>query len=212
MSKAKRRLRDTGLTVLLLAAVGLLIWWLTEPVGMLMASAADVRDRIASTGPHGPRGRHAVLCGSDPGGALAGQFPGGLRRLSLRLRPGLRAHPARADSGHLHCLAHRPLPGAPDAGTIRLPRRTGSLGTQATPHADHSCGSSSSSSPSQDLVVYAAGLGTSRCAGCCRRYLAGRSVGIVMAIRGGQSHARLPPQFVLLQWVLFIGLAALAYR
>jgi hypothetical protein len=42
--------------------------------------------------------------------------------------------------------------------------------------------------------------------------LAGRSVGILLAITAGNATALLPPQFVLLQWVLFIGLAALAYR
>jgi uncharacterized membrane protein YdjX (TVP38/TMEM64 family) len=211
MPNTKRRLRDTGLTMLLLAALGLLIWWLAEPVGVLMAAAADVRDWVAGAGPLAPVAyvvfyAAQILVAPLPGnflGVFAGYLFGfgpAIALTMIGLAVGISI--ALLIGRYLgrptleHFFSHTELVRWERKLRLRSPLMWFVLFLFPIP----------------DLVVYAAGLGTTPLRWLLPAILAGRSVGILLAITAGNATALLPPQFVLLQWVLFIGLAALAYR
>jgi uncharacterized membrane protein YdjX (TVP38/TMEM64 family) len=66
--------------------------------------------------------------------------------------------------------------------------------------------------PVPDLVMYAAGLGTLRLTLLLPAILLGRATGILFGAFAGNATAVLPAQFVIVQWLLLLALAAFIYR
>jgi uncharacterized membrane protein YdjX (TVP38/TMEM64 family) len=66
--------------------------------------------------------------------------------------------------------------------------------------------------PVPDLVMYVAGLGTLQLRWLLPAILLGRATGILIGITLGNFTATMPPQWVIIQWLLLVLLGALALR
>lgn len=205
------RWRDSGILVLLIAALIILVWWLNEPISDVLDAAEDVRGWIISFGPWAPLAyvtffAAQILIAPLPGsflsvigGYLFG-FGAGLLLSLLGLAIGVT----------LAILIGRKV-GRPllerfiDRSELIRWERKLRLRSPLLWFVIFLF-------PLPDIVIYIAGLGTTPIRWLVPAVLLGRSIGILIGSSLGTATAHLPGWFVLLQWVLFLVLGGFAYR
>lgn len=211
MFASGNRWRDSGIVFLLLAAVGLLIWWLTEPVSDALAAAGDIRAWIISTGPLAPISyvtffAAQILIAPLPGSFLAvlGGYLFGFGAGLLLSLLGL------AIGASLALLIGRKL-GRPllerffdRSDLIRWERKL-RLRSPLIWFVLFLF-------PVPDVVMYVAGMGTTPLRWLLPAILLGRSLGIFIGITVGNATAKWPAEWVLVQWVLLLVFGGMAYR
>lgn len=197
--------------MLLLAAFGVLVWWLNEPVSDVLAAASDVRTWIVSFGPLAPIAYVAffaaqILIAPLPGsflsvmggyifgfgGGLFLSFLGLLIGVTLALWIGRRLGRPLLERFFDH------------AELIRWERKL-RLRSPLLWFVIFLF-------PLPDLTIYVAGLGTTPIRWLAPAILLGRGIGILIGSMLGTATSHLPASVVLLQWVVFLLLGGLAYR
>ena len=205
------RWRDSGIVFLLLAAVGLLLWWLTEPLSNALAAASDIRNWIISTGPLAPIAyvvffAAQILIAPLPGSFLSvfGGYLFGFGSGLLLSLVGL------AVGASLAILIGRKL-GRPllerffeHSHLIRWERKL-RLRSPLLWFVLFLF-------PMPDLVMYVAGMGTTPLRWLLPAILLSRSIGVLIGISVGNATANWPAEWVLAQWTLLLVLGGLAYR
>lgn len=205
------RWRDSGILVLLIAAFGVLLWWLSTPLSAVLDAAGDIRTWIIGFGPLAPIAYVAfyaaqILIAPLPGsflsviGAYLFGFGGGLVlslfgvtlgvMLALLIgrklgRPALERFFDRSDL----IRWERKL-------RLRSPLIWFVLFLFPLP----------------DLAIYVAGMGTTPLRWLAPAILSARGIGILIGSSVGTATAHLPPALVLLQWLLLLTLGGVAYR
>ncbi|HQY90786.1 VTT domain-containing protein [Caldilinea sp.] len=205
------RWRDSGILILLLAAVGVLIWWLNEPMSDVLAAASDVRAWIVGFGPLAPIAYVAFFAAQILIAPLPGSFLSVLGGYLFGFGAGLLLSLLGLTVGvTLALLIGRKL-GRPllerffaRSELIRWERKL-RLRSPLIWFVIFLF-------PLPDLVIYVAGLGTTPLRQLAPAILLGRGLGIVVGSSIGVATASLPASFVLVQWVLFLLLGGLAYR
>ncbi len=210
MFAPSNRWRDSGIVFLLLAAVGLLIWWLTEPLSNALAAAGDIRGWIIGMGPLAPIAYVTffalqILIAPLPGSflsVLGGYLFGFGSGLFLSL-VGL------AVGASLALLIGRKL-GRPllerffdHSDLIRWERKL-RLRSPLIWFVLFLF-------PVPDLVMYVAGMGTTPLRWLMPAILLSRSIGVLIGISVGNATANWPAEWVLVQWLLLLALGGLAY-
>jgi len=194
-----------------MAATVLLIWWLNEPVAMLLRMAGDVRTWLVNLGPLAPVAYALfyavqILIAPLPGNFLsvfAGYTFGFVNGLLLSLA-GLML------GATLAVLIGRRF-GRPllerffsHAELIRWERKL-RLRSPLVWYVFFLF-------PVPDLVIYAAGMGTLRLGLLLPAILLGRGTAILFGIAMGNATAVLPAQLVVVQWLLLVLLGGFAYK
>lgn len=211
MFQSRKNWRDGSIAVLGLAAIALLIWWLTEPVASVLSAAGNVRTWIMSFGPLAPivyvlfyavQILIAPLPGSFLavlGGYLFG-FGNGLLLSLLGLSIGA------SGAVFIGRKFGRPLlERFFDRGDLIRWERRLRLRSPIIWFVLFLF-------PVPDLVLYVAGLGTTRLRWLLPAVLLGRGIGIFIGSTMGNATALLPAEWVLIQWGLLLILGGLAYR
>lgn len=205
------RWRDSGILVLLLAALGVLIWWLNEPMADALAAANDVRTWIIRFGPLAPIAYVTFFAAQILIAPLPGSFLAVLGGYLFGFGAGLFLSLIGLTIGiTLALLIGRKL-GRPllehffDRSELIRWERKLRLRSPIIWFVLFLF-------PLPDLVVYVAGLGTTPIRWLAPAILLGRSIGIFVGISVGNATAHLPPSLVLVQWVLLLLLGGLAYR
>jgi len=205
------RWRDSGILVLLLAAIGLLIWWLTEPVSDALAAAGDIRAWIIGAGPMAPIAYVTFFAAQILIAPLPGSFLSVLGGYLFGFGAGLfLSLLGLAIGASLALLIGRKL-GRPllerffdRSDLIRWERKL-RLRSPLIWFVLFLF-------PVPDLVIYVAGLGTTPLRWLLPAILLGRGIGIFIGISVGNATAQWPAEWVLVQWVLLLLLGGLAYR
>lgn len=205
------RWRDSGILILLLAAFGVLLWWLSAPFSAVLDAAGDIRAWLIGLGPLAPIAYVAfyaaqILIAPLPGsflsviGAYLFGFGGGLLLSLFGVTLGVM----------LALLIGRKL-GRPAlerffdrSDLIRWERKL-RLRSPLIWFVLFLF-------PMPDLVIYVAGMGTAPLRWLAPAILLARGLGILIGSSVGTATAHLPPSLVLLQWLLLLTLGGLAYR
>lgn len=205
------RWRDSGILILLLAAVGVLIWWLNEPMSDVLAAASDVRAWIVGFGPLAPIAYVAFFAAQILIAPLPGSFLSVLGGYLFGFGAGLLLSLLGLTIGVTFALLIGRRLGRPllerffaRSELIRWERKL-RLRSPILWFVIFLF-------PLPDLVIYVAGLGTTPLRQLAPAILLGRGLGIVIGSSIGMATASLPASFVLVQWVLFLLLGGLAYR
>ncbi len=196
---------------MLLAALGMLVWWLSEPFATALSTANEMRIWIVGAGPLAPLAYVVfyalqILIAPLPGNfvaVLAGYLFGFTQGLILSLI-GL------CIGASLAVLIGRKF-GRPllerffgRAELVRWERRL----RLRSPFLWFVL----FLFPVPDIVLYVAGVGTVRLRWLLPAILLGRSLGIFLGIVVGNATAIMPAEFVLVQWVLLLILGGIVYR
>ncbi|GIK75097.1 MAG: hypothetical protein BroJett021_40850 [Chloroflexota bacterium] len=205
------RWRDSGILVLLIAALVILIWWLNEPITDVLDAAEDVRGWIISFGPLAPLAYVTFFAAQILIAPLPGSFLSVLGGYLFGFGAGLLLSLLGLSIGAtLAILIGRKL-GRPilerffdHAELIRWERKL-RLRSPLLWFVVFLF-------PLPDLAIYIAGLGTTPIRQLIPAVLLGRSIGILIGSTLGTATAHLPAWFVLGQWALFLALAGLVYR
>jgi uncharacterized membrane protein YdjX (TVP38/TMEM64 family) len=205
------RWRDSGILVLLLAAMAVLVWWLNEPVSAVLDAAGDVRTWIISFGPLAPIAYVAFFAAQILIAPLPGSFLSVMGGYLFGFGAGLVLSLLGVTLGvTLALLIGRKL-GRPmlerffeRSDLIRWERKL-RLRSPLIWFVLFLF-------PLPDLVIYVAGMGTTPLRWLAPAILLARGIGILIGSSVGTATAHLPAAFVLLQWLLLVALGALAYR
>jgi len=205
------RWRDSGILVLLIAALIILIWWLNEPVSDVLDAAEDVRDWIIGFGSLAPMAYVTFFAAQILIAPLPGSFLSVLGGYLFGFGAGLFLSMLGLSIGvTLAVLIGRKL-GRPllerfvDRSELIRWERKLRLRSPLLWFVIFLF-------PLPDLVIYIAGLGTTPLRLLIPAVLLGRGIGIVIGSSVGTATAHLPGWVVLLQWVLLLVLGSLAYR
>ncbi len=211
MLTIRNKWQGGGIFVLAFIATALLLWWLNEPVAALLRLASDLRAWIIGFGPLAPVAyvlfyAAQILLAPLPGNllsVLAGYLFGFgygllLSLLGLTIGACLAVLIARKFGRPLLERFFDP------AELIRWERKF-RLRSPLVWFVLFLF-------PVPDLVIYVAGLGTLRLALLLPAILLGRATGIFFGAVMGNATAVLPAQFVIVQWLLLLLLAAVVYR
>lgn len=205
------RWRDSGILVLIVAALVILIWWLNEPVSDVLDAAEDVRGWIIGFGPFAPVAYVTFFAAQILIAPLPGSFLSVLGGYLFGFGSGLLLSMLGLSIGvSLAILIGRKL-GRPllerifDRSELIRWERKLRLRSPLLWFVVFLF-------PLPDLVVYIAGLGTTPVRLLIPAILLGRSIGILIGSSVGTLTAHMPGWLVLLQWVLFLILGGLAYR
>lgn len=211
MLRIRNKWQGGGYFVLAMVATALLIWWLNEPVAVLLRAAGDLRTWLIDFGPLAPLMyvlfyAAQILLAPLPGNFLAvlagylfgfwnGLF---LSLLGLALGAGLAVSISR--------FFGRPLLER-FFGRVELLRweRKLRLRSPLVWYVFFLF-------PVPDLVIYVAGLGTLKLRLLLPAILLGRATGILIGITLGNFTATMPPQLVIVQWLLLVILGGFALR
>jgi uncharacterized membrane protein YdjX (TVP38/TMEM64 family) len=211
MLRIRNKWQGGGYFILAMAATVLLVWWLNEPVAALLRAAGDLRTWLMGFGPLAPLMyvlfyAAQILLAPLPGNflaVLAGYLFGFWKGLLLSLL-GLTV------GACLAVLIARTF-GRPllerffsHAELVRWERKL-RLRSPLVWYVFFLF-------PVPDLVMYVAGLGTLRLRWLLPAILLGRATGILIGITLGNFTATMPPQWVIIQWLLLVLLGALALR
>lgn len=205
------RWRDSGILVLLLAALAILIWWLNEPISDVLAAAEDVRSWVISFGPLAPLAYVSFFAAQILIAPLPGSFLSVLGGYLFGFGAGLFLSLLGLSIGvSLAILIGRKL-GRPllerffdHAELIRWERKL-RLRSPLLWFVIFLF-------PVPDLVIYIAGMSTTPIRLLIPAVLLARGIGILVGSTLGTATAHLPAWFVLGQWALFLVLGGLAYR
>jgi len=197
--------------VLLLAAIGVLFWWLNEPVSAALAAAGDVRAWIISFGPLAPIAYVAFFAAQILIAPLPGSFLSVMGGYLFGFGAGLVLSLLGVTLGvTLALLIGRKL-GRPvlerffvRSDLIRWERKL-RLRSPLIWFVLFLF-------PLPDLVIYVAGMGTTPLRWLAPAILLARGIGILIGSSVGMATAHLPAAFVLVQWLLLLVLGGLAYR
>ncbi|HHY57835.1 MAG TPA: TVP38/TMEM64 family protein [Chloroflexi bacterium] len=205
------RWRDSGILILLLAALAVLIWWLSEPIGAVLAAASDVRAWIVGFGPLAPLAYVTFFAAQILIAPLPGSFLSVMGGYLFGFGAGLALSLLGVTLGvTLALLIGRKL-GRPvlerffdRSDLIRWERKL-RLRSPLIWFVLFLF-------PLPDLAIYVAGMGTTPLRWLAPAILLSRGIGILVGSSIGMATAHLPPALVLLQWVLLLALGGLAYR
>lgn len=205
------RWRDSGILVLLIAALVILIWWLNEPISDVLDAAENVRGWIIGFGQLAPLAYVTFFAAQILIAPLPGSFLSVLGGYLFGFSAGLLLSLLGLSIGvTLAILIGRKL-GRPilerffgHAELIRWERKL-RLRSPLLWFVVFLF-------PLPDLVIYIAGVGTTPIRLLIPAVLLGRSIGILIGSSLGTATAHLPGWFVLGQWTLFMVLAGLTYR
>jgi uncharacterized membrane protein YdjX (TVP38/TMEM64 family) len=211
MLRIRNKWQGGGYFVLAMAATALLVWWLNEPVSMLLQAAGDVRTWLMGFGPLAPVVyvlfyAAQILIAPLPGNflaVLAGYifgFWGGLflSLLGLTIGACLTVVISRRFGRPLLERFFNRLE------LVRWERKL-RLRSPLVWYVFFLF-------PVPDLVMYVAGLGTLQLRWLLPAILLGRGTGILIGITLGNFTAVLPPQWVIFQWILLVVLGGFAIR
>lgn len=211
MLRIRNKWQGGGYFVLAMAATTLLVWWLNEPVTVLLRAAGDVRTWLISYGPLAPIMyvlfyAAQILIAPLPGNFLAffagyvfgfwdGLF---LSLLGLTIGASLAVIIARRYGRPLleHFFDRKEL--------VRWERKL-RLRSPLVWYVFFLF-------PVPDLVIYVAGMGTLQLRWLLPAILLGRATGVLLGITLGNFTAVLPAQWVIIQWILLLVLGGLALR
>lgn len=205
------RWRDSGILVLLLAAMAVLVWWLNEPISAVLDAAGDVRSWVLSFGPLAPIAYVAFFAAQILIAPLPGSFLSVMGGYLFGFGAGLALSLLGVTLGvTLALLIGRKL-GRPvlerffdRSDLIRWERKL-RLRSPLIWFVLFLF-------PLPDLVIYVAGMGTTPLRWLAPAILLARGIGILIGSSVGTATSHLPAMFVLLQWLLLVALGALAYR
>lgn len=208
------RWRDGGILVLLvfgIAALGILGWWLSEPVSDVLDIAEDVRAWLIGFGPLAPIAYVTFFAMQILIAPLPGSFLSVLGAYLFGFGPGL------ALSG-LGLLIGATL-------ALLIGRKLGRpLLERLIPHVELVRWERKLQLrspilwfvlflfPLPDTTIYIAGISSVRLRWLIPAVLFGRSIGVLIGSTLGTVTASLPAPLVLLQWVVFLLTGGLVYR
>jgi uncharacterized membrane protein YdjX (TVP38/TMEM64 family) len=211
MLRIRNKWQGGGYFVLAMAATALLVWWLNEPVTVLLHAAGDVRNWLMSYGPLAPIMyvlfyAAQILIAPLPGNFLAffagyvfgfwdGLF---LSLLGLTIGASLAVFIARRYGRPL-------LERFFDRNELVRWERKLRLRSPLVWYVFFLF-------PVPDLVIYVAGMGTLQLRWLLPAILLGRATGILLGITLGNFTAVMPVQWVIIQWILLLVLSGLALR
>jgi uncharacterized membrane protein YdjX (TVP38/TMEM64 family) len=211
MLRIRNKWQGGGYFVLAMAATALLVWWLNEPVGALLRTAGDVRTWLMSFGSLAPFMYVLFYAAQILFAPLPGNFLAVLAGYLFGFWWGLILSILGLSIGA--CLAvliarrfGRPLLERffDRVELLRWERKL-RLRSPLVWYVFFLF-------PVPDLVIYVAGLGTLQLRWLLPAILLGRATGILIGITLGNFTAVLPPQWVILQWVLLVVLGTFALR
>lgn len=211
MFAPENRWRDSGILILLLAALGMLLWWLDGPASAVLAAADDARAWIVSFGPLAPIVYVAFFAAQILIAPLPGSFLSVMGSYLFGFGAGLVLSLLGVTLGvTLALLIGRKL-GRPvlerffdRSDLIRWERKL-RLRSPLIWFVLFLF-------PLPDLVIYVAGMGTTPLRWLAPAILLARGIGILVGSSVGTATAHLPASLVLLQWLLLLALGALVYR
>jgi uncharacterized membrane protein YdjX (TVP38/TMEM64 family) len=208
------RWRDGGILVLAifgLTALGILGWWLSEPVSDVLNIAEDVRDWIIGFGPLAPIAYVTFFALQILIAPLPGSFLSVLGAYLFGFGPGLALSMLGLLIGVTVALLvgrkiGRPLLERfiPHVELVRWERKL-QLRSPLLWFVLFLF-------PLPDVAIYIAGMSSVRMRWLMPAVLLGRSIGILVGSTLGTATAVLPAPVVLLQWVSFLILSWLVYR
>jgi uncharacterized membrane protein YdjX (TVP38/TMEM64 family) len=211
MLRIRNKWQGGGYFVLAMAATALLIWWLNEPVTVLLRTAGDVRTWLMGFGPWAPVMYVLFYAAQILVAPLPGNFLAVLAGYLFGFWWGLFLSLLGLTFGA--CLAvfiarrfGRPLLERffDRVELVRWERKL-RLRSPLVWYVFFLF-------PVPDLVMYVAGLGTLQLRWLLPAILLGRATGILIGITLGNFTAVLPVQWVILQWVLLLVLGGFALR
>ena len=196
------RWRDSGILVLLLAAMVVLLWWLNEPVSAVLAAAGDVRSWVISFGPLAPIAYVAFFAAQILIAPLPGSFLSVMGGYLFGFGAGLVLSLLGVTLGvTLALLIGRKL-GRPvlerffdRSDLIRWERKL-RLRSPLIWFVLFLF-------PLPDLVIYVAGMGTTPLRWLAPAILLARGLGVLVGSSVGTATAHLPASFVMFQWYCY---------
>lgn len=211
MLRIRNKWQGGGYFILAMAATVLLVWWLNEPVASLLRAAGDVRTWLIDFGPLAPVMYVLFYAAQILIAPLPGNFLAVLAGYLFGFWSGLLLSLIGLTIGAILAVIIARRFGRPllerffsRTELIRWERRM-HLRSPLVWYVFFLF-------PVPDLVMYVAGLGTLQLRWLLPAILLGRATGILIGISIGNFTAVLPPQFVIVQWLLFVVLGAFAIR
>jgi uncharacterized membrane protein YdjX (TVP38/TMEM64 family) len=211
MLRIRNKWQGGGYLILAMAATVLLVWWLNEPVASLLRAAGDVRTWLINFGPLAPVMYVLFYAAQILIAPLPGNFLAVLAGYLFGFWYGLLLSLIGLTIGAILAVMVARYFGRPllerffnRTELIRWERRM-RLRSPLVWYVFFLF-------PVPDLVMYVAGLGTLQLRWLLPAILLGRATGILIGISIGNFTAVLPPQFVLVQWLLLVVLGAFAIR
>jgi len=208
------RWRDGGILILIIfgiVALGILGWWLGEPVSDVLNIAEDVRAWLIGFGPLAPIAYVTFFAMQILIAPLPGSFLSVLGAYLFGFGPGLALSILGLLIGVTVALfigrkIGRPLLERliPHVELIRWERKL-QLRSPVLWFVLFLF-------PLPDITIYIAGMSSVRLRWLMPAVLLGRSIGILVGSTLGTATAALPAPLVLLQWVLFLIASGLVYR
>lgn len=205
------RWRNNGILVLLMAALGVLLWWLSAPFSTVLAAAGDIRAWLISFGPLAPIAYVVFYAAQILIAPLPGSFLSVIGAYLFGFGSGLLLSLFGVTLGVMLALLIGRKLGRPAlerffsrSDLVRWERKL-RLRSPLIWFVLFLF-------PMPDLVIYVAGMGTAPLRWLAPAILLARGIGIFIGSSVGTATAYLPPALVLLQWSLLLALGGLAYR
>jgi len=211
MFGSSNRWRDGGILILLLAALGVLIGWLNEPIAGALEAAENVRSWIIGFGPSAPIAYVTFFAAQILIAPLPGSFLSVLGGYLFGFFQGLLLSLLGLSIGVLlamwigRSLGRRLLERFFDRSELIRWERKLRLRSPLLWFVLFLF-------PLPDLVIYLAGMGTMPLRWLAPAALLGRGIGVVIGSSVGTASLYLPAWFVVGQWALLLVLGGLAYR
>lgn len=211
MLRIRNKWQGGGYFVLAMAATALLVWWLSEPMSLLLHAAGNLRTWLLSFGPLAPVVYVLFYAAQIVLAPLPGNFLAVLAGYLFGFWTGLLLSLLGLSLGAAVVILIARRFGRPllerffgRAELVRWERKL-RLRSPLVWYVFFLF-------PVPDLVIYVAGLGSLRLRYLLPAILLGRATGILIGISMGNATATLPAQWVVVQWMLLAGLGLLALR